>query len=483
VKKVILNTAIAVMIGILPVSAGPFLNINTIDSISEFPIIKIDLCAGGINEQGKVELDEQNLLVYEDGYRVNYVRVNSLANTTDFLYLVFSIDSSKSISKQFLQSIKSSARDIISSAGPKDRIAIYRFNDSVKLLNAFIQKKNDLINNINSIRRHGRKTLLYNSIFDSIELLGNIKEKRKAVIVFTDGKDEGSSVDDDDVIKFARDSSIPVYFISTGSSAYRKKLARISKLTGGRLVSSRGGESIGGLYRTIMSVIKSRYLVEYKSQLKADGSTHQAEIRLKYGKFRDRETAAIKTPKTFPGIDFMSERGNILLILIIIFLVLLVITLIFFLKKEKVETEMNTQEKKEFSGESSYIEKLIALEEGERKERNRVLSSIDPEFTYSDAWLIEKDGPETGKKIPIYWSEATIGRSEENSIMVEDEAVSLKHAKIKNINHAYYLFDLVSDNGTFLNDKKLLRPRALYDWDEIKIGRTVFIFRGSNIQH
>jgi len=36
---------------------------------------------------------------------------------------------------------------------------------------------------------------------------------------------------------------------------------------------------------------------------------------------------------------------------------------------------------------------------------------------------------------------------------------------------------MASDGGTFLNGKKLLRPKKLFDWDEIQIGTTVLIFR------
>jgi len=48
---------------------------------------------------------------------------------------------------------------------------------------------------------------------------------------------------------------------------------------------------------------------------------------------------------------------------------------------------------------------------------------------------------------------------------------------MRRIEGGYYLYDLVSDSGTYLNGKKLLRPRLLHDWDEIKAGKTVFIFR------
>ena len=104
----------------------------------------------------------------------------------------------------------------------------------------------------------------------------------------------------------------------------------------------------------------------------------------------------------------------------------------------------------------------------------------DPESRYAHAWLFQKDGPERGKKYPIQWREITIGRGKENSIIINNDSVSVQHAKIKNIMGVYHVFDLISDSGTFLNSKKLLRPKVLHDWDELKIGRTVFIFRSSS---
>lgn len=72
-----------------------------------------------------------------------------------------------------------------------------------------------------------------------------------------------------------------------------------------------------------------------------------------------------------------------------------------------------------------------------------------------------------------------MGRGQDNTIIINDDAISINHAKIRNVKNIYHIFDLVSQNGTFLNGKKLLRPKSLHDWDEIKIGRTRFIFRGT----
>jgi len=101
-----------------------------------------------------------------------------------------------------------------------------------------------------------------------------------------------------------------------------------------------------------------------------------------------------------------------------------------------------------------------------------------PDVLYSQVWLQHKnDQGGAGEKFQMIKNEITLGSAEENSIQIEDSGVSEKHSRIRRIEGGYYLYDLVSDNGTYLNGRKLLRPKLLHDWDEITLGKTVFIFR------
>lgn len=59
----------------------------------------------------------------------------------------------------------------------------------------------------------------------------------------------------------------------------------------------------------------------------------------------------------------------------------------------------------------------------------------------------------------------TIGRQEDNDIVINDLAVSKKHARI-NREDNYFLTDLRSSNGTFVNGKKILHSK-LSDGDVI----------------
>ncbi|MCB1141822.1 MAG: FHA domain-containing protein [Leptospiraceae bacterium] len=98
---------------------------------------------------------------------------------------------------------------------------------------------------------------------------------------------------------------------------------------------------------------------------------------------------------------------------------------------------------------------------------------------YEKAFFIQKEGPNPGRQYNITLEEVYIGKATDNDLILIDNTVSDKHAKIKIIRGVHYLYDLVSNRGTYVNGKKLLRPKALSDFDEIRLGKTLLLFRGN----
>jgi len=473
-KNILLLIISVLLFSAPPLIAGPFININNIEAKTDFPRVKLNLSVVDPDSRGITGLDEENILVYEDGYRVNYVKVKDISSSTDSLYLVFAIDSSKSISKEFLEKIKKNAGDIADSARSTDRIAILRFNDKTKLLNNFSSNKMDLVNNIKSVERHGSNTIMYDAIYDSIDFLSKIKSSRKGVVVFTDGKDEGSSLSGDDVIKFAKEAGVPVYFITSSACKNSSPLSRVSKLTGGILISC-GEKSVTGIYRIILSRIKNIYEIYYQSIVKRDNGRHVLEVRLKYGDLKDRDTAEFTAERDFFKIDFPDGTYIILSILVILLMVILFGLLVVFFKRSR-DKYIKVREEKEFD--PGIYSGEVSVEDLQREEPFDETAPMEiPDVMYSQVWLHQKDDHGAGEKFQMIKSEITIGSGEDNSIQIEDSSVSEKHSRIRRIEGGYYLYDLVSDGGTFLNGRKLLRPKLLHDWDEITIGKTVLIFR------
>jgi VWFA-related protein len=496
-KRILQCVSVAMMIFITPpLFSGPFIRINNIDSSSAFPRIDVTVTVQNMDRSFISGLDEANLLVYEDGYRVNYVKVSSLDGSAEKVHLVFCVDSSRSISEVFLKNIKSSARDLIQNTGQQDQIAIYRFNDRVQLLKNFTANRSEIESSIEGIVRHGKETLLYNSIYDAIQILQDAGAANRAIIVFSDGRDEGSSLTVQDIISFAREKSVPVYFISFMPSRKNVTLERISKLTGGKMIYSRDQADIIGIYRSILSAVKSRYLIRYQSILQPDDKAHQLEIRLSYESLRDRETAEFRLRNGFSLLDTMGRDRRLLQGILFVILLVLLVFFIMILRKKlhgfpplrlkpktsrtlRPENPKKTGKQPEAYYQESYDDDSDkeSAEVGEKE----YLSAETPDSAYSDAWLVAREGDEAGKKIPLRLSETIMGRDPDCDLVLADSSVSPKHAKIKSLNDNFYIFDLVSENGTYLNGQKLLRPKILYDWDEIGLGHSRFIFRGSRI--
>lgn len=470
------RTAVAIIIFLLtlmPAFAGPFISITGIDAESKFPRVKFTVNVVNPENRGVAGIDEENIIVYEDGYRVNY-RVKDVSRPDDLLHVVIAIDSSRSISARFLERIKSEAGKFIGATDASDRIALIRFNDTVRLLNNFTSNRAELHSGIKSVERHGKFTRLYDGIYDSIELLDRAGDSRKGVIVFTDGKDEGSNLTSDDIISFARDREIPIYFISDNSST-SAHLGRIAKLTGGRYFCV-NRKDIACAWNSVLSRIKSVYEIDYSSGIKRDGAKHNLEVRLKYGDLKDRDTAEFEVRRGLFNFRLPDGFYIIAYAIVAALVTLLLVLLFYFCRKSRPKREKgNNEYNPVYSGYSTPVRPGdLVREEAYVDEAPAEV----PDVLYSQVWLHQKDGREAGKKIPVIKSEITLGTSDANTVVVEDRFASALHSRIRRMQGGYYLFDLISDTGTYLNSKKILRPRLLHDWDEIRLGNTSFIFRG-----
>lgn len=82
------------------------------------------------------------------------------------------------------------------------------------------------------------------------------------------------------------------------------------------------------------------------------------------------------------------------------------------------------------------------------------------------------------KNIPLV-SKITIGRSRKSNIVVDDVLTSRDHALIQKIKSAYFVKDLNSTNGTYVNKKKI--PNSMYiklkHGDVIRIGKSKLVFK------
>jgi hypothetical protein len=81
-----------------------------------------------------------------------------------------------------------------------------------------------------------------------------------------------------------------------------------------------------------------------------------------------------------------------------------------------------------------------------------------------------------GKRLVIGPAGATLGRSRQSDVMIDDPNVSRTHAEIRPRGGSWVVSDLNSTNGTRLNGHRLQGPEVLKPGDEIELGTSLVTF-------
>ena len=79
------------------------------------------------------------------------------------------------------------------------------------------------------------------------------------------------------------------------------------------------------------------------------------------------------------------------------------------------------------------------------------------------------------KQFELGEDRVTIGRTEDNILVLADSGISKQHAAIEYINGDHFIVDLGSRNGVFLNNERIEKEKLKY-WDEIQIHNFVIKF-------
>ncbi|MCK5551753.1 MAG: VWA domain-containing protein, partial [Deltaproteobacteria bacterium] len=145
------------------------------------------------------------------------------------------LDTSGSVKGTPLEGIKKSAMEFVNLLGESDRGGVITFNDEASLVAPFTSDKNALKQKIAGLTTKGRNTVLFDALDQAFLLLEKEKGKERFVVLFSDGKDEGSTSTPGQVINKARKSEIAVFCLgySRVERKYLQALESLSQSTGG----------------------------------------------------------------------------------------------------------------------------------------------------------------------------------------------------------------------------------------------------------
>ncbi|NOY91170.1 MAG: diguanylate cyclase [Deltaproteobacteria bacterium] len=96
--------------------------------------------------------------------------------------------------------------------------------------------------------------------------------------------------------------------------------------------------------------------------------------------------------------------------------------------------------------------------------------------------IYSSDARQFGKRHVLGRQALTIGRGSDNTLMLENDSVSRSHCRIEQRGSSFFVCDLGSTNGTYVNDD-LVTESQLRRGDQVKVGDTILKYlSGSDIE-
>lgn len=94
-----------------------------------------------------------------------------------------------------------------------------------------------------------------------------------------------------------------------------------------------------------------------------------------------------------------------------------------------------------------------------------------------EGWLVLRTGLRAGQQFVLKRGKNIIGRDPSRvDIVIDDETVSGEHAVIQFEGGQFYVYDLASTNGTYVNNRRI-QKQLLMDGDKIRFGAAEVVFK------
>ena len=199
------------------------------------------------------------------------------------LELVVAIDVSGSMSTA-MPKLKQAAKAFLGAVPAENRLSLLGFNDSVFSLTRLPTDPPEVrMRAVDRLAAWGA-TALYDVIVRGIDMLG-ARTGRKALVIFSDGEDQGSHVTLDQVEQRLQASDVTLYMIGQGRGLeverLKKVMDRLSTPTGGRVFTMARIDQLSSAFDLLLEELSHQYLIGYPPPGEVrDGKFHEIKVRV-----------------------------------------------------------------------------------------------------------------------------------------------------------------------------------------------------------
>ncbi len=181
----------------------------------------------------------------------------------DPLSVIIAVDVSGSMSGVALSDTKKYLFNLIHQLNDDNHIMLITFGGEIRDVVHFTQNRELLYSQIDNLKAVEKKTILYQAVTDGIKKASRAPTSKTAILLITDGRDEHSHLNEQDVLNTVESSYIPLYTITLGKHKHTDAIKKLSDISGGYFLLSPNHNEIVQLGRIISDIVDSRYIVDF----------------------------------------------------------------------------------------------------------------------------------------------------------------------------------------------------------------------------
>jgi Ca-activated chloride channel family protein len=198
---------------------------------------------------------------------------------------------------------RSAAIQFLNGIRAEDFVAIYKFDSKVEIVQDFsnIGVLNDRVFDLTAFGM----TVLNDAVVKAAAALTKRPEKRKAIIVLSDGADTSSGASSDKALKAALAVNATIYTVDMSATDSRVPkaqnqgvLKKYAEKSGGRFVATPGGIAMREAFKRIVEELGQQYTIAYQpANTKGDGKWRAIEVVVSRPNLTVRTRKGYNAPK------------------------------------------------------------------------------------------------------------------------------------------------------------------------------------------
>lgn len=198
------------------------------------------------------------------------------------LELIVACDVSGSMAPA-MPKLKQAVKEFLAAVPSRDQVTLIGFNDSIFALTRRASDPAERLKAVDRLAPWGA-TALYDVILRGVDMLGK-QPGRRAIVVFSDGEDQGSHAALADVERRLQASDVTLYMIGQGRGvqvdALKTVMQRLVEPTGGRALFTDNIDQLHNAFSDLLEELSNQYLLGYEStNTKRDDTFRKISIRV-----------------------------------------------------------------------------------------------------------------------------------------------------------------------------------------------------------